>query len=421
MTATLLLVLMVVVLLALRVNLVAILLTFGAAIHLIWGDGILTYIVEDMWIAIDKEVLLSIPLFLLCGSVMGRGDIAKRLIAVMKAVTAPLPGGMAVATILTCGVFAAISGSSAVTLIAVGSIAYPALIAQGYSKPFSLGALSAGGTLGVIIPPSIPMILYGIVTETSIVDLFTAGIIPGILLMSLLTGYTLFRNRYLPRSAFSLPDLIAAMKEGTWSLLMPVILLGGIYSGYFSPTESAAVALGYALIVEMLIHRELNFKDLKDIAIDTTTMMGSLFPVLAIALSVNLLLTTHSVPAALTDWISGFIDSKITFLLAINVLLLVVGCVMDMASAILILSPILLALGRAYDIDPVHLGIIMTVNLEIGLLTPPVGINLIVSMTAFKEKFSLIVKGVIPFIAIMIAGLLAISFIPELSLYLVRS
>ncbi|MCG8491585.1 MAG: TRAP transporter large permease [Sneathiellales bacterium] len=421
MTATLLLVLMVVVLLALRVNLVAILLTFGAAIHLIWGDGVLTYIVEDMWIAIDKEVLLSIPLFLLCGSVMGRGDIARRLIAVMKAVTAPLPGGMAVATILTCGVFAAISGSSAVTLIAVGSIAYPALIAQGYSKPFSLGALSAGGTLGVIIPPSIPMILYGIVTETSIVDLFTAGIIPGILLMSLLTGYTLFRNRDLPRAAFSLSELSAALKEGTWSLLMPVILLGGIYSGYFSPTESAAVALGYALIVEMLIHRELAFTDLKEIAIDTTTMMGSLFPVLAIALSVNLLLTTHSVPAALTDWISGFIDSKITFLLAINILLLLVGCVMDMASAILILSPILLALGRAYDIDPVHLGIIMTVNLEIGLLTPPVGINLIVSMTAFKEKFSLIVKGVIPFIAIMIIGLLAISFIPELSLYLIRS
>ncbi len=420
MLATLLLILLVIALLALRVNLVAILLVFGAIIHLVWGDGILTYIVEDMWIAIDKEVLLSIPLFLLCGSVMGRGDIAKRLIAVMRALTAPLPGGMAIATILTCGVFAAISGSSAVTLIAVGSIAYPALLQQGYSKPFSLGALSAGGTLGVIIPPSIPMILYGIVTETSIVDLFTAGILPGILLMSLLAFYTFFINRKLERERFSGPALISALKAGIWSLLMPVSLLGGIYSGYFSPTESAAVALGYAIIIEMFVHRELRLVDLKDIAIETTTMMGSLFPVLAIALSVNLLLTTHSVPAALTEWVSDFIDSKITFLLAINVLLLIVGCVMDMASAILILSPILLALGSAYGIDPVHLGIIITVNLEIGLLTPPVGINLIISMTAFKEKFSLIVKGVIPFVLLMIVGLLIISFVPDLSLLLLR-
>jgi C4-dicarboxylate transporter, DctM subunit len=411
---------LVIVLLALRVNLVAILLTLGAILHLVWGDGILGYIVEDMWIAIDKEVLLSIPLFLLCGAVMGRGDIAKRLIDIMRALTTFLPGGMAIATILTCGVFAAISGSSAVTLIAVGSIAYPALIQQGYKKSFSLGALSAGGTLGVIIPPSIPMILYGIVTETSIVDLFTAGIIPGILLMTLLSLYTLFANRTLPRTAFSLPTLLVALKDGIWSLLMPVILLGGIYSGYFSPTESAAVALGYALIVEFFIHRELVITDLKDIAIETTTMMGALFPVLAIALSVNLLLTNHDVPAAMTTWVSGFIDSKVSFLLAINVLLLLVGCVMDMASAILILSPILLALGTAYGIDPVHLGIIITVNLEIGLLTPPVGINLIVAMTAFKEKFSLIVKGVLPFIAVMIVGLLLISFVPELSLFLVR-
>jgi C4-dicarboxylate transporter DctM subunit len=407
-----------IVLLALRVNLVVVLLVIGGYIHLVWGDAELLYVVEDMWIALDKEVLLSIPLFLICGAVMGRGAIAARLIEIMTALTAPLPGGMAIATVMTCAVFAAISGSSAVTLIAVGSIAYPALLAQGYDKRFSLGALASGGTLGVIIPPSIPMILYGIATETSIIDLFTAGILPGLLLMGLLAGYSLIVNRHLPRQSFSLPQLVGALRSGIWSMLMPVILLGGIYSGYFSPTESAAVALAYAVLIELFVHKELRLSDLRDVAIETAIMMGTIFPVLAIALSVNLLLTAHQAPAVLAEWIGGFITSKVTFLLAVNVLLLIVGCVMDMVSAILILAPVLLALGRVYGIDPVHLGIIMTVNLEIGLLTPPVGINLIVAMTAFREKFSLITRGVLPFIALMILGLLIVSFVPALSLAL---
>ena len=228
MIAALILFALVVVLLALRVNLVAVLLVLGAYIHWVWGDAELVYVVEDMWSAIDKEVLLSIPLFLICGSIMGRGQIAARLIEIMRALTAPLPGGMAIATILTCAVFAAISGSSAVTLIAVGSIAYPALLAQGYGRTFSLGALSAGGTLGVIIPPSIPMILYGIATETSIIDLFTAGILPGLLLMTLLTIYSFAVNRHMPAEPFSPGRIALAFKDGIWALLMPVILLGGI-------------------------------------------------------------------------------------------------------------------------------------------------------------------------------------------------
>jgi C4-dicarboxylate transporter DctM subunit len=418
MTYALFLFALTVALLALRVNLFVVLLVLGSFIHLVWGDAELIYVVEDMWIALDKEVLLSIPLFLICGSVMGRGAIAARLIAVMTALTSPLPGGLAVATVMTCAVFAAISGSSAVTLIAVGSIAYPALLAQGYDKSFSLGALTTAGTLGVIIPPSIPMILYGIATETSIIDLFTAGILPGLFLMTLLAGYSFFVNRSMPRDRFSLARLLSALRDGIWSMLMPLILLGGIYSGYFSPTESAAVALAYAVVVEIFVHQELKLTDLKDIAIETTTMVGTIFPVLAIALSVNLLLTAHQAPGHLAEWISGFITNKITFLLAVNVLLLIVGCVMDMVSAILILAPLLLALGRTYGVDPVHLGIIMTVNLEIGLLTPPVGINLIVAMTAFREKFGLICRSVLPFIVLMIVGLMIITFVPALSLIL---
>jgi C4-dicarboxylate transporter DctM subunit len=413
------LVAIVIVALILRVNIAAILLVVGAYVHLIWGDAELTYIIEDMWVAIDKEVLLSIPLFLLCGSVMGKGAIAERLIRVMRAITAPVPGGMALATLLTCAVFAAISGSSAVTLIAVGTIAYPALLQDGYSKKFALGVLVTGGTLGVIIPPSIPMILYGIVTETSIVELFTAGILPGLFLTALLGSYTVFVNRHLARAPFSLAELGSALKSGIWSMLMPVILLGGIYSGYFSPTESAAVALGYALFVERFVHRQLSLRDLYDTALDTTTMMGALFPLLAIALSINLLLTSAQVPGALAEWIAGFVESRTTFILLMNTLLLAVGCLMDMASAILVLAPLLKQMGAVYGVDPVHLGVIMTVNLEIGLLTPPVGLNLIIAMTAFREPFGLIVRGVLPFIAIMLLGLIIISFVPALSLLLV--
>jgi len=420
MTAGILLFLIIIGLIILRVNIVGVLLVAIAYIHFIWGDGAFVYIIEDMWIAIDKEVLLAIPLFILCGNVMSKGDIAKRLITIMQELTRPIPGGLAVASILTCAVFAAISGSSPVTLIAVGSIAYPGLLKQNYSRRFSMGAVVAGSTLGIIIPPSIPMILYGIVTETSIVDLFKGGVGPGIFLALMLSFYSFFVNRHIPSQAYDIKALTLALKKGIWSLLMPVILLGGIYSGYFSPTESAAVALAYSLFIEIFIHRGVTVRDLSDTAVETTIMLGTLFPLLAIAFSINMLLTSQQIPAALTAWVGSFVSNKITFILLINVLLLGVGCIMDTISAIMVLAPLLLQLGQAYGIDPVHLGIMMTVNLEIGLLTPPVGINLIVAMTAFREDFGLIIKGVLPFIFLMLAGLLVISFVPELTLWLVR-
>ena len=420
MTTGVILFLIVIGLIVLRVNIVGVLLLAIAYTHFIWGDGALVYIIEDMWIAIDKEVLLAIPLFILCGNIMSKGDIAKRLIRIMQELTRPFPGGLAIATILTCAIFAAISGSSPVTLIAVGTIAYPGLIKQKYSKRFSMGAVVTGSTLGIIIPPSIPMILYGIVTETSIIDLFKGGVGPGIMLALMLSFYSFFVNRHISSQAYDIKALAMALKKGIWSLLMPVILLGGIYSGYFSPTESAAVALAYSLIIEIFIHRGVTVKNLVETAIETTIMFGTLFPLLAIAFSINMLLTSQQVPTALTSWVGSFVSNKITFILLINVLLLGVGCIMDTISAIMVLAPLLLQLGQAYGIDPVHLGIIMTVNLEIGLLTPPMGINLIVAMTAFREDFGLIIKGVLPFIFLMLAGLLVISFVPELTLWLVR-
>ena len=414
------LLLIVMALLVLRQSIIVILFVATAYVHMVYGDGVIEYLIDDLWTSINREVLLAIPMFVLAGSIMTRGSIAERLIAIMRALTQWLPGGLAVATILSCAVFAALSGSSPVTLLAVGAILYPALLENGYDRKFALGALTSGGTLGVVIPPSIPMILYDIVTENSISDLFLAGIIPGILLTIALGSYSLIRNRHMPSLPFDMPLLITTLKRGIFALMTPVILLGGIYTGYFSATEAAAVAVGYAMLVEVFIHRELKLQDFYGIAVETSKLFGALFPIVAIALSINLLLTTERVPQDLAEWMTSTVSDKFLFMLLLNVFLLLIGCLIDIGAAILMLAPILLPVGMAYGVDPIHFGIIMVVNLEIGFLTPPIGLNLIVAMTAFKENFVLICRSVLPFIAIMICVLALVVWIPELSLFLIR-
>lgn len=419
MTAALILFACVLALLAIRQNVVVVLLFVAGYVHLVWGDGVLVYLVEDMWISLDNEVLLAIPIFLIAGNLMTRGSIARRLIDVARLATCFLPGGLGVATILSCALFAAISGSSPVTLLAVGAILYPALLENGYPKKFALGALTSGGTLGIIIPPSIPLILYGLVTEKSISDLFIAGIIPGLMLTAGLAGYALFANRSMPTQAFDAAAFGKALVDGIWSLLMPVILLGGIYSGFFSPTEAAAVALAYGLLVETLIHRELGLRDFYQTMVDTARMLGMLFPIVAVALSIKTILTLYQVPKELATWVTSLVDSKIAFLIAVNILLLVVGCLFEVIAAILVLAPLLLAAATAYGINPIHFGVMMVINLEIGFLTPPIGMNLIVAMTAFKEKFGLICVSVLPFIAIIMSVLMIVTFVPEVTLFLI--
>lgn len=418
MTAALGLVGLVLGLLAIRQNVVVVLLAAAAYVHLVWGDAQLIYLIEDLWLSLDNEVLLAIPMFLLAGAIMTRGSIAKRLIDLAVSVTRPIPGGLAVATILSCAVFAAISGSSPVTLLAVGSILYPALIQNGYPKRFALGALTSGGTLGIIIPPSIPLILYGIVTEISIADLFIAGLIPGLMIATVLAGYSFWVNRHMPAEPFDTGAFLTALKRGGWSMLLPVILLGGIYSGYFSPTEAAAVAVVYALFVEAVIHRELKPIDFFHTAVETAKLLGMLFPIVAVALSIKTILTIEQVPQELAMFVTSISDDKLMFLLAINILLLIVGCLFDVISAILILAPLLLAPALAYGVDPVHLGVIMVINLEIGFLTPPLGLNLIVATTAFKESFLEICRAVLPFISLILCVLVLVTYVPETALFL---
>ena len=410
----------IIVLFLLRQNLIVILGTATAYAYWAFGDGVISNIVVDAWDAANKDILLSIPLFILAGNIMSRGGMASRLIDLMKSITAPIPGGLAIATILSCAAFAAVSGSGTVTLLAIGTLMYPALINAGYPKSFALGALCAAGTLGIVVPPSIPLILYGIMTQTSIGDLFIAGIGPALLLTILMLGYAMLQNFSHRESSWNLNYILTSLKKGIWALLMPIIILGGIYTGYFTATESAAVAVVYSIIVETFIHKEMKWEILFDVIAETTKLLGSLFPVLMIALSLNVFLTYEEVPQNLVGWMSQRIDNPTTALLGINLFLILIGCIIDIGSAILILAPMLGPIASSQGIDPVHFGIIMVMNLEIGYLTPPLGLNLIVAMGVFKEKFWTVCKATIPFLLIMLTGLLIVSFVPKIALFMVE-
>ena len=404
---------------ALRQNIAMILLVVVAYLHFFFGDGELTYIPEDVWTSIDTEVLLPIPLFILCGGVMSHGSIAEKLIRVITLITSPLPGGLAIAAVVSCAIFAAISGSSPVTLLAVGAIMYPALIKNGYSRSFSIGALTSAGTLGILIPPSIPMILYGISTETPVTDMFFAGIVPGIILTVALSIYALIVNRHLKGNPWDFREIAKAIKDGFFALMMPIVLLGGIFSGYFTATESAAIALAYSAFIEAFVYRQLDLKGFFTVAMKTTTLLGTLFPVLALALSLNHFLVAEGWPDIMANWMVNNIETQAGFMLGMNVLLLVIGFFMDSGSAILMLSPILQSLGESYNINSVHLGIIMIMNLEVGFLSPPMGLNLIVAVSAFNEKFGTVCKAVLPFIAIILCVLVLIVCFPALTLVFV--
>ncbi len=374
---------------------------------------------------------------------MTRGAIASRLIGFMTTITSPIPGGMGIACVLSCAAFAAINGSSIVTMLAIGSVMYPAMVSRGYTKHFALGAVASAGTLGIIIPPSIPLILYGIMTEKNIAQLFVAGIGPGLLLTLFFAIYSYFVNRNIAREQYTLTQAWKSFTDGIFALLLPVIIIGGIYSGKFSPTESAAVALAYALFIEFFVHkrekppaapvnggalaglqhffasRAMNPKELVAVVLETTRLLATLLPLLCIAGSLNTILDHSGAPKQMVQFMVGAVENRWVLMFLINVLLLIVGCLMDVGSAILILAPLLQPLAEAKGFDPIHFGIIMIANLEIGYLTPPVGLNLIVAMAAFKESFGTICKAAVPFIVIMLFWLVIVCTVPQLSLYLV--
>jgi C4-dicarboxylate transporter DctM subunit len=410
------LLLLIIILLLLRQPIVVILIAVMAYAYYFWSDSPLQFMVLDAWDALNKEILLSIPLYLLAGNLMSRGSMAKRITAFLREATCFVPGGLALSAVLACAIFAAMSGSSTVTLLAVGSVLYPALLAEGYPKRLSIGLLCAAGTLGIIIPPSIPLILYGVMTKASIVDLFVAGFGPALVLTSLITVYVLFVCRKMPTSSYSI-ELWHSFKRSILALMTPGLVLGGIYSGYVTATEAAVVAVFYALLVQVYIYRDMRWRDAVASIEDTSQLIGSLFPVLMLAVCLNMFLTYQKLPSELVVWLSQYIDSRGSFLVSTNILLLLTGSFVDIGSAILILAPLLKPIATSLGFDAVHFGIMMIVNLEIGYLTPPMGLNLIVAMAAFRESFWEVCKAAVPFIILMLIGLVLVALFPVISLY----
>jgi C4-dicarboxylate transporter, DctM subunit len=387
----------------------------------------LTVVVRKLMELAGKEVLLAIPFFVVAGEIMTQGSLARRLVEVMKATFSWMPGGLAVSAVAGCVFFAAISGSSPVTVVAIGSIMVPALIKAKYPDDFSIGLLTTAGSLGILIPPSIPMIVYSIMVSSTTpvdpTDLFLAGVVPGLFIGALLAGYSIFIGikERIPREPFSFARWRRDVGRGLWSLLLPVIILGGIYGGIFTATEAAAVSVIYALVIELFVHKELDVKKLVGVAEQSMVVMGSLLVIIALAITLNYFLVIEQIPDAMVDWLKAQDLSRTNFLILVNVILLIVGCFMDIMSAILILAPMLAPMAAAVGIDPVHMGIIFIVNLEIGYLTPPVGMNLFVSSTLFRRSLGWVIKAVVPTLSIMFIALVVITWVPQLSLGLIQA
>jgi len=378
---------------------------------------------QNMVAAIDAFALLAVPFFLYAGEVMGRGSVARRLMQVVQTGVSPVPGNIAVTTVGTCAIFGAISGASSATVATIGQIVLPGLRKQRYPETFSAGLITAVGAIDIIIPPSIPMIIYGASAQESVPKLYAAGIGPGLLIAGLLILYVMFYARHRgidTGEPFSARAFMKAMGAGVWALGAPFIILGGIYGGVFSPTEAAAVACVYSMFVTLLVYRDIGWSGIYACAGTTVRVTAQIFIIVACANVFSWLLTVNQVPTAIVAWLESMHFGQIGILAMINVLLLIVGCFVDPLSAIVMLTPLLVPIVKAAGIDTVHFGIIVTVNLAIGMFTPPFGLNIFVAQAVLKFPIATILRGLWPFLSLYLVALTLITYIPSISLFGVR-
>ena len=377
----------------------------------------------NMFGSVDKFALMAVPFFIFAGDLMGRGGISRRIVAWVLAVIGGVRGSLALTAVGTCTVFGAISGSSPATVAAVGRLLYRPLRDAGYDEKFSTGLLTSSGSIAIVIPPSIGMILYGVSAQESVVLLFVAGIVPGLIMALLMAAYIYVfavRRGIREASGFSFKEFLAASREGVWALGMPVIILGGIYAGVFSPTEAAGIACVYAIVVTRFIYGDIGWKGIWEVAVNSMYLTAQVLIIVAAAGVFSQLLTISGAPQSMVGAIRDMDLPPWMLLLAINVFLLFVGCLLDPASAILVLTPLLAPIAVAIGVDLVHFGIIMTVNLAVGMFTPPFGLNIFVTQALFKAPLTSIYPGLAPFIAINVVALLIVTYVPELSLFLTR-
>jgi C4-dicarboxylate transporter, DctM subunit len=374
---------------------------------------------QNLFGSINAFALLAVPFFIYAGELMGRGSVAQRLVDFVQSGLGGVRGSLGVTTVGTAAIFGAISGVSSACVATVGKVMYPAMRRAGYPEHFAAGLVTAVGAIDIIIPPSIPMIVYGAAAEESVPRLYAAGVLPGLLLAGMLSAYVMWqahRSGFGRGEPFSGRAFLRATARGLWALGAPVIILGGIYGGLFSPTEAAAVACVYAALVTRYVFRELGWRDILEAAGATAVFTAQILIIVACAGVFAWLLTVNQVPAAVTAWLQSLNVSAWMLLLAINILLLVVGCFLDPLSAILLLSPLLVPIVKSVGINTVHFGIVVTVNLAIGLFHPPFGINIFVAQSVLGLKLETIYRGIIPFVIIYLIALALITYIPEISL-----
>jgi tripartite ATP-independent transporter DctM subunit len=394
---------------------------FGAlALALFYTAEIdISSVAVSMYSIAGSPLLVAIPLFTLAGYLFAYSKAPQRLVALSRAF---FPGGLAVVALVACAVFTAFTGASGITIVAMGGLLLPALLAEGYNRKFSLGLVTASGSLGLLFPPSLPLIIYGYVAEVQIDRLFLAGIIPGVVLVVLLAGYGVYRGRKdgVKAPSFSAPLAREALRGAAWELPLPVIVLGGIYGGFITVMEAAAITALYALVVEVFVYRDIPVRRLPSIVAEAVTLVGGILVIIMCSFGFVNYLIDAEVPMRILDWMQRYISNKYTFLLILNLFLLVVGCLMDIFSALIVVVPLIAPVATGFGVDPVHLGIVFLTNLEIGYLTPPVGLNLFISSFRFQEPVIKLYGASVPFLLLMLVALAIITYAPALSLGLIH-
>jgi len=393
------------------------------------ADVPLTVIAIELYRLIDTPMLLALPLFTFSGYVLAESGLSSRLVKFTSLVMGWMPAGLAIVSFFVCAFFTAFTGASGVTIVAVGALIFPALIAGGYNERYSLGLVTTSGSLGLLLAPSLPLILYGVIaqqmdlpTPFSLRDLFLAGAIPALLMILSLSVYSIWTTKDLPliREQFDRAQVFSQFKELRWDMPLPLIVLGGIYSGFFAVSEAAAVTAAYVLTVYVAVKKEINPRSVPRIVKESMMMVGGILLILGVSLAFTNYLIDAEVPQALFSWISEFIESKFAFLFLLNVVLLLLGAILDIFSALVIMVPLILPLAISFGVDPVHLGIIFLANMQIGYFTPPIGMNLFIASYRFKKPISEIYRATLPFMGVLLIVLILITYVPEISLFLLE-
>jgi len=388
----------------------------GAMVGYWQADIPLSAIPIEVYGIAETPILLAIPLFTFAGYVLAESKAPARLVRLTTALVGWVPGGVAIVAIAACAIFTAFTGGSGVTIIALGAALYPALVKAGYDEQFSLGLITSAGCLGLLFAPSLPLILYGVITETSIDDMFLAGIVPGVVMMLGLAAYCLWVNRHLrvPFSQFSWSEVAAAMRESWLDIPLPIIVLGGIYGGVFAVSEAAAVTAVYVLVTEVLIHRDIAIRQLPQIMRQSTVLVGAILLILGVSLASTNVMIDAQVPERLVATVSDMVGGRLSFLL------LLFGFLLDIFSALVLVVPLITSVATQYQIDPVHLGILFVANMELGYLAPPMGRNLVVASYRFDKPILSVYRATLPFVVVLLVTVLMVTFIPALSLSLLN-